>query len=126
MILMKKKVMILLVVSLVTIVGCGKGNLQSEDYSNQIQSDISHQSDINTDNQINASNQNFILTESDNYDNKNIIICEAKSQDRIISESLDDISANSTQIINATIESVSYETIQGNPWTKFRLRLIVL
>lgn len=120
---MKKKMVVLLVVSLVTIVGCGKGNLQSENYSNQIQSDISVESKINTDNQINANGQNFISNESDNYDNKNIIICEAGSQDRIISESLDDISANSTQVINATIESVSYEVIQGNPWTKVQVKV---
>ena len=71
--------------------------------------------------------------ESTGYDNKNIIvyndvytvnpvnaanIVNPVNSDRAISESLRDIAANSTQIINATIKSVSYEIIQGNPWTK--------
>ena len=96
----------LLAVSLIAIAGCGRANLQSADYSNQTQSDISKRGEYNTDSQskINVSNLDFASDESDNYNNKNIIICETGNQDRIISESLDDISANSTQIINATIE----------------------
>lgn len=122
---MKRKMMMLLAVSLIAIAGCGRANLQSADYSNQTQSDISKQEEYNTDSQskINVSNLDFASDESDNYNNKNIIICETGNQDRIISESLDDISANSTQIINATIESVSYETIQGNPWTKIQVKV---
>lgn len=121
----RKMMMLLLAVSLIAIAGCGRENLQSADYSNQTQSDISKQGEYNIDNQskIGVSNLDFASDESDNYNNKNIIICEAGMQDRVISESLDDISANSTQIINATIESVSYEIIQGNPWTKIQVKV---
>lgn len=121
----RKMMMLLLAVSLIAIAGCGRENLQSADYSNQTQSDISKQGGYNIDNQskIGVSNLDFASDENDNYNNKNIIICEAGMQDRVISESLDDISANSTQIINATIESVSYEIIQGNPWTKIQVKV---
>lgn len=95
---MNKIVIITLIISMLAVAGCGSG------YSSVL-ADFGAVSST-----VPEKNNDFSVY--------NIIVSEASSTDRTISDSLEDISDDSTLVINASIKEVSYEMIQGNAWTK--------
>lgn len=108
---MKKLIIITLLISTLAVTGCGVGTV------NSIAPSSSDTVSINT---LSDSDilKNAESTNNNDFSGYNIIACEASSADRTISDSLEDISGNSTLVINALIKEVSYEMIQGNAWTK--------